>query len=116
VLIYFDSNIVIYAVENPPVFGPKTHARLQALNKQDRIGVSELTRMECCSFPLRQSNFSLLRLFDSFFTRPDVSVLPITTNVLPWRESSSRGKGFQTCPDGLGKPSYLKNFLAGVIA
>ncbi len=37
--------------------------------------------MECCNYPLRQSDFALLRLYDGFFSRPDVLILPITTNV-----------------------------------
>jgi len=33
--------------------------------------------MECCSYPLRHANFPLLRLYDGFFLRPDVTLLPI---------------------------------------
>ena len=76
-LIYLDSNIVIYAVENPAIFGPRASARLQAISQTDRIAVSELTRLECCSHPLRHANFALLRTYDGFFARPDVTVLPI---------------------------------------
>lgn len=80
-LIYLDSNIVIYAVENPAVFGARALARLQAISQQDRIAVSALTRMECCSHPLRHANFPLLRLYDSFFARSDVSLLPMVDRV-----------------------------------
>ncbi len=66
-LIYLDSNIVIYAVESPAVFAPWAQARLQAISNSDQVAVSDLTRMECCSFPLRQANFALLRLYDGFF-------------------------------------------------
>jgi predicted nucleic acid-binding protein len=81
VLIYLDTNIVIYAVENPAVFGGRALARLQAIAATDRIALSELTRMECCNYPLRHANFRLLRLYDSFFLRPDVTILPIPGNV-----------------------------------
>jgi uncharacterized protein len=81
VLIYLDTNIVIYAVENPAVFGSQAVARLQAIAGADRIGLSELTRMECCSYPLQHANFGLLRLYDSFFLRPDATILTITSNV-----------------------------------
>ena len=79
-LIYLDTNIVIYAVENPAVFGVQALARLKAISATDRIALSELTRMECCNYPLRQSDFALLRLYDGFFSRPDVAILPTTTN------------------------------------
>jgi len=81
VLIYLDANIVIYAVENPAGFGAKALARIEAISRSDQIALSELTRLECCSFPLRNADFSLLRLYDGFFQRPDVTILPITTNV-----------------------------------
>ncbi len=55
--------------------------RLQAISHTDHIAVSDLTRMECCSYPLRQVRFQLLRLYDSFFARPDVMIVPITPNV-----------------------------------
>lgn len=55
-------------------------SRLQAISQTDRIAVSELTRTECCSHPLRHAKFGLLRLYDGFFARPDVIVLPIATN------------------------------------
>ncbi|HKI33501.1 MAG TPA: PIN domain-containing protein [Gemmataceae bacterium] len=80
-LIYLDTNIVIYAVENPAVFGPRAEARLRAISTADRVALSELTRTECGSYPLRHSNFALLRLYDGFFVRPDVMILPISTNV-----------------------------------
>lgn len=79
-LIYLDANIVIYFVENPAVFGSKAQARLQAINISDGIAASELTRTECCNYPLRMINFPLLRLYDGFFSRPDVQILPITAN------------------------------------
>jgi predicted nucleic acid-binding protein len=81
VLIYLDANILIYAVEAPAGFGARALARLHALSQTDRIAVSELTRMECCSYPLSRADFPLLRLYDGFFQRPDVIVLPITPNV-----------------------------------
>lgn len=81
-LYYFDTNIVIYAVENPAVFGPRALTRLQGIGQAHRIAVSELTRMECCSYPLRKAKFALLRTYDSFFARPDVTILPIADHVI----------------------------------
>jgi len=81
VLIYLDTNIVIYAVENPAVFGASAQARLQAISRSDLIALSPLTRMECCNYPLRHANFALLRRYDAFFLRSDVMILPISSQV-----------------------------------
>ena len=62
-LVYLDTNIVIYAVENPPVFGAKAAARLRAISVSDQIALSELTRTECCSYPLAKADFALFRSF-----------------------------------------------------
>jgi predicted nucleic acid-binding protein len=96
VLTYLDTNIVIYAVENPAVFGPKALARLQGLGTGERIAVSELTRLECCSYPLRKADFALLRLYDGFFLRPDVSILPVSTNVFRRATVIKAAHGFET--------------------
>ena len=81
-LIYLDTNIVIYAVENPAVFGQRAQARLSAISRADRIAASELTRMECCNYPLRTADFALLRRYDAFFARPDVTLLPVSDAII----------------------------------
>lgn len=95
-LIYLDANIVINVVENPAVFGPKSNARLQAISHSDSIGLSELTRTECCNYPLRRADYSLLRLYDGFFLRPDVTILPISTNVFRHATVIKAVYGFST--------------------
>ena len=65
----------------PSGFWPDGVATLASHPAADQIAVSELTRTECCNYPLRHANFPLLRLYDEFFLRPDVIILPITSNV-----------------------------------
>jgi predicted nucleic acid-binding protein len=94
---YLDTNIVIYAVENPVVFGTKALTRLQqGLGSGERFAVSELTRLECCSYPLRKADFVLLRLYDGFFLRPDISILPFGTNVFRRATVIKAAHGFGT--------------------
>ena len=51
--VFLDTNILIYAVENPPVFGADALARLGSLRSaSDNFMVSDLTRMECVLGPL----------------------------------------------------------------
>ena len=53
-LIYVDSCVVIYLIEQPPVFGPRATARIAALlARGDKILVSELTRLGVSLRPAR---------------------------------------------------------------
>jgi uncharacterized protein len=81
-ILYLDSNIVIYAVEGNPVFGPKVVLRLaSALAVGDSFMVSDLTRMEALVGPLRTNNTIVEASFHSFFARPEVQVVAVTAAV-----------------------------------
>jgi predicted nucleic acid-binding protein len=59
-IVFLDTNIVIYAVENPPTFGALALARLGALRSAgDSFMISDLTRMECLVGPLRSGDTTL---------------------------------------------------------
>ena len=78
-IIFLDTNPVIYYVERPPVWGPKAAARLAALKAAgDQAAVSDLVRMECRVGPLKLANAVLLNDFTTFFSSPDVQVFPVT--------------------------------------
>ena len=81
-LIYLDTNIVIYAVENPAQFGPKAQARLQAAQARgDSLVFSDLVRLECRCHPIGAGDAAVLALYDSFFALPDLTRAAITTAV-----------------------------------
>jgi predicted nucleic acid-binding protein len=51
-MIYLDSNIIIYFVENPPVFGAAVQSRLsKARTAGDTGAVSDAARFECLVLP-----------------------------------------------------------------
>jgi uncharacterized protein len=78
-IVFLDTNIVIYAVENPPTFGARATARLGALRAAgDSFMVSDLIRMECLVGPLRSGNAALEAQFRAFFAAAGVQVVPIT--------------------------------------
>jgi predicted nucleic acid-binding protein len=100
-MIYLDSNIVIYAVEQPPPFGPKAMARLGAARASgDRFTVGDSTRLECRCQPLRRKDAGLLRLFDIFFAAPDMRVVPLPTAVFD-RATTIRADFKYRLPDAL---------------
>jgi predicted nucleic acid-binding protein len=81
-IVFLDSNIVIYAVEDPPTFGARATARLGALRAAgDSFMVSDLTRMECLVGPLRSGDAALAFQFHALFAAAGVQVVPITAAV-----------------------------------
>jgi uncharacterized protein len=81
-IIYLDTNIVIYAVEQPALWGSKTLARLAAaVAAKDTFAISDLTRMECLVGPLRKGDAKLHGAYVAFFTQPNVSVAALTATL-----------------------------------
>lgn len=78
-ILFLDTNIVIYVVEGNPAFAPKAVLRLAAAQSAgDSFTVSDLTRMECLVGPLKTNNTAVEASFHAFFTRSDVRVVAIT--------------------------------------
>lgn len=81
-VVYLDTNIVIYLVENRPIEGPKAAARLaKAYAAGDTMALSDLTRMECLVGPLRSNNAVRLADFNAFFTLSTMNVLRMPPTV-----------------------------------
>ncbi|HYT92974.1 MAG TPA: PIN domain-containing protein [Gemmataceae bacterium] len=81
-IVFLDTNIVIYAVESDPTFGARAQKRIAtALAAGDSLMVSDLVRMECLVHPLRTGDTVLLGQFRTFFARPEVQVVAITAAV-----------------------------------
>jgi predicted nucleic acid-binding protein len=47
----------------------------------DTVAVSDLSRLECRVRPMRLADAAKLADFDTFFARPDVHLVPLTTAV-----------------------------------
>lgn len=81
-IVFLDTNIVIYVVEQPPVFGPKAMTRLMALRtSSDSFLISDLVRMECLVGPLRSGDLVLQSDFRAFFGSRGVQIAPLTPAV-----------------------------------
>src|SRR5262249_62307460 len=100
-LIYLDSNIVIYFIEQPGNFGPRAAARIARIRaNRDRMIVSDLTRRECLIHPLRAGDLQTLADFDKFFKSSDVQVLGLPTPVFE-RATLIRARHRFLTPDAL---------------
>jgi predicted nucleic acid-binding protein len=101
VIVFLDTNIVIYLIENPPVFGPRAAAHLTALRTAlHAFAVSDLVRLECRVQPMRRADHRLLGQYDAFFASPEVQVLPLTAAVCDRATLLRATHNFQT-PDAL---------------
>ncbi len=78
-IIFLDTNIVIYVVEGNLAFAPKVVLRLATAQLAgDSFMISDLTRMECLVGPLKTGNTVVEASFQAFFARSDVRVVAIT--------------------------------------
>ena len=91
-LVYLDSNVVIYLIEQPPNFGPRAAAQVHSLmGDGHRLLVSDLTRVECRSNPLATGDHAMLRHYDTFFGHTVDRVIPLTSSVCD-RATAIRGR------------------------
>ena len=66
---YLDSVILIYYLDAVGPFHVRAEQRLTALRSAgDRIGVSDLTRLECRVQPLQQGDQQRLAIFDQYLS------------------------------------------------
>jgi uncharacterized protein len=81
-MVFLDTNAVIDLIERPGIFGPTVTARITALlSIGERLAVSDLVRMECQVGSLKANRTALLARYVAFFQSPDVSVLPVASDV-----------------------------------
>jgi predicted nucleic acid-binding protein len=68
-LVYPDTNILIYLIENRQGYAHKIRHRMYPMYEELPIFVfSELTRMECRVHPLRTQNEPILKAYDMLFS------------------------------------------------
>jgi uncharacterized protein len=100
-MVYLDANCVIYFVEHNPTWWPIISARLTALRAaKDELAVSDLTRTECLVGPFVSGNAGILASYRTFFTDPDIRVLPLTPAVCERAAQIRARYGFKV-PDAL---------------
>lgn len=81
-IVYLDSNIVIYSVEGDPVWGPKVDRRLKGiLAVGDMLAASGAVRFECLVGPFRLGNAGVLADYQKYFGSPSIKMLPVTPAV-----------------------------------
>ncbi len=95
-IIFLDTNVVIYAVELHPVFGTPAQTRLSAaVAAGDSLMISDLVRMECLVGPLKAGNAGLEKQFRTFFSAQGMQVVPITPTVCDRAAAIRAGTNFK---------------------
>lgn len=98
---YLDACVTIYYVERHPVLFPKVVSTLFPSTGENASPViSELTRLECRVYPLRQGDRDLLQRYDAFFALRDVEYAPIDRAVFESATALRADHGLKT-PDAL---------------
>jgi predicted nucleic acid-binding protein len=91
-LFFADTNIVIYLVQQPPVWGPRATIHVDALIESgNQLVISDLVRMECLVGPLTDGDTETLALYERFFASEAVQVAAITAAVCT-RAAMIRGR------------------------
>jgi predicted nucleic acid-binding protein len=109
VIVFLDTNIVIYYVDRPLVWGPRAAVRLAALKAAgDQAAISDLVRMECRVGPLKSGNAVQLANFTTFFTSPDVQVYHATAAVCDRASVIRAAHGFKPL-DALHLAAAIEN-------
>jgi predicted nucleic acid-binding protein len=100
-LVYGDSGILIYWLDQVGPFHLRAERRMQALLAAgDRIALSDLTRLECRVGALKRRDAAAVAAFDTFFARPEVVLVPLTAAVFDRAAQMRADLNFKT-PDAL---------------
>jgi predicted nucleic acid-binding protein len=100
-VIFLDTNVVIYFIETTSTFHLRASSHLGALRAAGHtFAVSDLVRLECRVRPIRMGDTVLLAEFDAFFAATDVQVLPLTAAVCDRATLLRAAHNFKT-PDAL---------------
>jgi uncharacterized protein len=96
-IVCLDSNIVIYVVEQNPLWEPKASARIAAYRAAgDEIAVSDAARLECLVGPFQTGNAADLASYVAFFGGADPRMLPVTVPVWERAARIRAAYGFST--------------------
>ena len=96
-IVALDANIVIYLIEANPTWTPIATARLASLRAVgEEIAFCDAGRLECLVKPLASGNATDVATYQSFFSSPQVKMLPVTGAT--WERAAQIGATFRLKP------------------
>ncbi len=101
-IIYLDTNAVVYLIEGKAPWHALVVARMAAARGAgDTFAVSELTRAETLVIPYRTGDTVAEAAFQAFFADPQVTVFPITRTVCERSARLRAAYRFLKLPDAM---------------
>jgi uncharacterized protein len=108
VRVFLDTNIVIYLIEQPPVWGSPAAVRFRAFRDSgEEFAVSELVRMECRVHPLSTNDQTTLAQYEAFFQSAEMQVIAISRAVCDRAAEIRANRGFRPL-DSLHLPAAVE--------
>ena len=102
-IFFLDACILIYRFEGEATAVAsvdKTLSRLQRADRDARIAVSEISRLECRVRPLREGRRNLVATYDRFFASSGLTVVPLSRAMVDLATAIRARSGLRT-PDAL---------------
>jgi uncharacterized protein len=96
--VYLDASPVVYGIERVAPFWPPVGARVT--DPGDVRVASELTRMECLVFPIRNGNATLIQDYEAFFATMVAELRPFDRTLFE-RATNIRARFNFKTPDAL---------------
>ena len=101
--VFLDACILIYRFEGEAavIAGiDRTLSRLQRADRNARLAVSDISRLECRVRPLREGDRDLVATYDRFFASSGLTVVPLSRAVVDLATAIRARSGLRT-PDAL---------------
>jgi uncharacterized protein len=96
-LIYVDSCILIYLIENHPIWSPRVQ-NLMTATAAEAFAISPLVKLECLVNPLQVGDLGLQKRYETAFA--ELALLPMTDEVFVQAAQLRSRFGLKT-PDAL---------------
>ena len=83
--VFLDACAIIYSMEAPEPWYGQLRQQLkmfQQTHENIDIAVSDLSRLECLVKPLRDKQAEIVKLYETFFNHPDLTVQTLTPAVI----------------------------------
>src|SRR5215210_7531764 len=105
--VYLDSCIVIYLIQGPESLSGTIRGALKPDEDDPQVlCISDLIRLECRVWPVREGDEELLAQFDGFFSSQDIERLAIQTDTFDLATELRARHGTKT-PDALHLASAI---------
>jgi len=98
--VYLDSCIAIYLIEQRGALAKAIRSRLAPPDAMPQVAYTDLTRLECRVWPLREGRTELLEAFDNFFSTPGFLRIGLDADLFDLATELRARQGLKT-PDAL---------------